>query len=272
MMAAQRLPTYFLPHGGGPCFFMDPPMGPPGTWDRMAAFLRGIEADLGVKPRAILTVTGHWETPHLAVTSGAAPDLIYDYYGFPESTYSLRYPAPGDPVLAADVARLLEQAGFPTVQDPVRGFDHGVFIPFLLAFPEAAIPVVELSVRQDLDAAAHLAMGRALAPLRDDGVVIVATGMSYHNLRGFFGSDPRGAAASEAFDGWLSEAVCNETGEARNKRLIDWASAPAARICHPREEHLIPLMVAAGAAEDEAATHAYSDHVLGKAISGFRFG
>jgi aromatic ring-opening dioxygenase catalytic subunit (LigB family) len=268
----SALPTYFLPHGGGPCFFMDPPMGPPGTWDRMAAFLRGIKADVGATPRAILTITGHWETETLRVTAGINPPLIFDYYGFPESTYHLRYPAPGAPALAAEVASLLETAGFPTVQDPERGFDHGVFIPFLLAFPEAEIPIVELSVRQDLDPAAHLAIGHALAPLREAGVLIVATGMSYHNLRGFFGADPRATAASEAFDGWLAEAVCQSDMAERERRLIDWAQAPAARICHPREEHLIPLMVAAGAAGTDAATHAYSDHVLGKAISGFRFG
>jgi aromatic ring-opening dioxygenase catalytic subunit (LigB family) len=271
-MSQQRLPTYFLPHGGGPCFFMDPPMGPPGTWDRMANFLRGIGTDLPRRPRAILAVTGHWETAALAVTSGPAPDLIFDYSGFPANTYSLKYPAPGEPALAAAVAERLEKAGFPTVLDAGRGFDHGVFIPFLLAFPEASIPVVELSVRQDLDPAAHLAIGRALAPLRDEDVAIVTTGMSYHNLRHFFGEDPRVTAASEAFDDWLSAAVCDTTGAARSAKLIDWASAPAARISHPREEHLIPLMVAAGAAEADTATHAYSDHVLGKAISGFRFG
>jgi aromatic ring-opening dioxygenase catalytic subunit (LigB family) len=268
----SALPTYFVPHGGGPCFFMDPPMGPPGTWDRMAGFLRGLPADVGMTPRAILAVTGHWETEELRVTAGANPPLIYDYYGFPENTYHLQYPAPGSPALAAEVATLLRKSGFPTVEDAERGFDHGVFIPFLVAFPDARIPVVELSVRRDLDPAAHIAMGRALAPLRQDGVLILATGMSYHNLRGFFSSDPRATAASEAFDGWLTDAVCAPDPAERDRRLMDWARAPAARLCHPQEEHLIPLMVAAGAAGSDAARHAYSDRVLGKALSGFRFG
>lgn len=272
MTAQGKLPTYFVPHGGGPCFFMDPPMGPPGTWDRMAGFLRGISADVGSTPRAILAITGHWETDQLRVTAGSNPSLIYDYYGFPENTYHLKYPAPGSPVLAAEVAELLQAAGFPTVEDPERGFDHGVFIPFLLAFPEARIPVVELSVRKDLDAAAHLAIGHALAPLRDDGVLILTTGMSYHNLRGFFANDPRANAASEAFDAWLTQAVCEPRPAAREKALIAWETAPGARLCHPREEHLIPLMVAAGAAGTDPATHAYSDEVLGKKLSGFRFG
>jgi aromatic ring-opening dioxygenase catalytic subunit (LigB family) len=238
----------------------------------MAAFLRGLSADVGATPRAILAVTGHWETDDLRVTAALNPPLIYDYYGFPESTYHLQYPAPGAPGLAAEVAALLRVAGFPTVEDAERGFDHGVFIPFLLAFPEATIPVVELSVRRDLDPAAHIAIGRALAPLREDGVLILATGMSYHNLRSFFSSDPRATAASEAFDGWLTAAVCAPDPLERERHLIAWEGAPAARLCHPEEEHLIPLMVAAGAAGADAATHTYSDRVLGKALSGFRFG
>lgn len=271
MSAPGRLPTYFLPHGGGPCFFMDPPPGGPGTWDRMADFLRGLPADLGESPRAILIVTGHWETEGLAVTSGAHPSLIFDYYGFPESTYHLTYPAPGAPALAGRVAVLLRDAGFPTVEDPERGFDHGMFIPLKVAFPEARIPVIELSVRRDLDPAAHIEIGRALAPLRDEGILILATGMSYHNLRGFFTTDPRAAAASQAFDAWLTKAVCQEA-KAREAALIGWEGAPAARQCHPQEEHLIPLMVAAGAAGADRAVHAYADEVLGKRISGFRFG
>jgi aromatic ring-opening dioxygenase catalytic subunit (LigB family) len=267
----ERLPTYFMPHGGGPCFFMNPPPGGPGTWDRMAEFLRSIPDDVGAAPRAILVVTGHWETEALRVTSGAHPGLIFDYYGFPEETYRLTYPAPGDPQLAAEVAALLTKAGFPCAMDDERGFDHGMFIPLKVAFPDAAIPVVELSVRQDLDPAAHIAIGRALSPLRAQGILILCSGMSYHNLRGFFTNDARAGEASRAFDGWLTEAVC-APAEARNAALTAWEQAPAARICHPREEHLIPLMVAAGAADGDAAQHTYADTVLGKALSGFRFG
>jgi aromatic ring-opening dioxygenase catalytic subunit (LigB family) len=268
----SALPTYFVPHGGGPCFFMDPPMGPPGTWDHMADFLRGLPADVGTTPRAILAVTGHWETDDLRVTAGTNPSLIYDYHGFPESTYHLKYPAPGSPALAAEVAGLLRTAGFPTTEDTERGFDHGVFIPFLVAFPEARIPVVELSVRRDLDPAAHIAIGRALAPLREDNVLILATGMSYHNLRGFFSTDPRATWASDAFDGWLTAAVLEADPAERARRLIAWETAPSARQCHPQEEHLLPLMVAAGAAGADMASHVYADRVLGKALSGFRFG
>ncbi|MCB8875242.1 DODA-type extradiol aromatic ring-opening family dioxygenase [Acidisoma silvae] len=271
MSAQGRLPAYFIPHGGGPCFFMDPPPGGPGTWDHMADFLRSLPGDLTEAPRAILMITGHWETAGLSVTSGAHPGLIFDYYGFPDSTYELTYPAKGDPVLAGRVADLLEEAGFPTELDAERGFDHGMFIPLKVAFPDAAIPVVELSVRKDLDPAAHIAIGQALAPLRDENVLILASGMSYHNLRGFFANDRRVEAISEGFDDWLVKAVAQPQA-ARDAALIGWESAPYARVCHPREEHLIPLMVAAGAAGSDTATHAYSDVVLGKKLSGFRFG
>jgi aromatic ring-opening dioxygenase catalytic subunit (LigB family) len=206
------------------------------------------------------------------VTAGGNPPLIYDYYGFPESTYHLKYPAPGSPALAAEAAALLRAAGFPAAEDAERGFDHGVFIPFMVAFPEARIPVVELSVRRDLDPAAHIAIGRALAGLREDGVLILATGMSYHNLRGFFSTDPRATVASDAFDGWLVESVCEPDPAERDRRLIGWETAPAARQCHPQEEHLLPLMVAAGAAGTDRARHVYADRVFGKALSGFRFG
>src|SRR6185437_8502008 len=139
----------------------------------------------------------------------------------------------------------LASAGIASDEDAERGFDHGVFVPFLLAFPEATIPVVQLSLRTDLDPAAHLAIGRALAPLREQGVLIVGSGMSYHNLRYFRADEPRSNAASEHFDAWLTETVEAADPALRERRLIAWAEAPDARACHPESEHLLPLMVAA---------------------------
>ncbi|MBO1360132.1 dioxygenase [Acetobacter sacchari] len=262
-----RQPVLFAPHGGGPCFFMDQPV----IWDRMAAYLRGLAATLPQRPRAILVVSGHWETERPTVTSSAAPPLIYDYYGFPEHTYHLQYPAPGSPELAAQVRSLLSAAGIANDEDPERGFDHGVFIPFLLAFGDADIPVVELSLREDMSAAEEVRIGAALQSLRDDNVLIVATGMTYHNLRQFRQSDPLSADASQAFDAWLAKAVEAEPEE-RNAALLRWEAAPGARQCHPREEHLLPLMFAAGAAGADLGKRDYSDVVMGKAMSGFRFG
>lgn len=261
-----RQPVLFLPHGGGPCFFMDDP-----GWENLGAYLRSIASALPRRPDAILAVSGHWETGIPTVTSGETPDLIYDYYGFPEHTYRLKYPAPGSPALAARVQGLLAGAGIASAGDAERGFDHGVFIPFMLAFPDADIPVVELSLGSDLDAEQELRTGEALEALRDENVLIVATGMSFHNLRLFRPGVPAADEASRAFDAWLVAAVTAAPAE-RNASLLRWEEAPAARICHPREEHLLPLMVAAGAAGSDRGRHVYGDTVRGKALSGFRFG
>jgi aromatic ring-opening dioxygenase catalytic subunit (LigB family) len=262
-----RQPVLFVPHGGGPCFFMDGSE----DWARMATYLRGVGAGLPRRPDAILVVSGHWETAVPSVTSGANPPLLYDYYGFPAETYRLAYPAPGAPDLAGRVRALLDDAGIPSAADARRGFDHGVFIPFMLAFPTAEIPIVELSLQQDLDPAAHLRLGRALAPLREQNVLIVATGMTYHNLRQFRGAGPDMDAVSAAFDDWLAQVVTTSPA-LRDAGLVGWEQAPGARACHPRAEHLLPLMVAAGAAGDDHAIRDYRDVVWGKALSGFRFG
>ena len=261
---AKRQPSLYIPHGGGPCFFMDDPAG---TWRGMAAFLHDLPATLPEPPQAILIVSGHWETTGYALTSADKPPLIYDYYGFPPHTYTLRYDVPGAPALAAEAAELLRAAGHTASLDATRGIDHGVFVPLKVVYPDATVPVVELSLDRSLDAARHLAAGCALAPLRDSGVLILGAGMSFHNLRAL--GDPRATAPSEAFDRWLTDAV-SLPAERRAVQLADWADAPAARIAHPREEHLLPLMVAAGAAES-AGRQVYSEHVLGTAISGYRF-
>ena len=263
----SKQPTLFIPHGGGPCFFMDWPQ----TWDHMAAFLRGLCGTLPQKPDAIVVVSGHWEERVPTVMSGANPGLIYDYYGFPAHTYKLQYPAPGSPALAARMRALLEHAGITSAEDTGRGFDHGVFIPFMLAFERADIPVVELSLQKALDPAEHLAIGAALAPLRAENVLIVGTGLSYHNLSHFMNGSPTTNAPAKEFDAWLTRSVCAPPPE-RNQRLTDWTQAPGARLCHPREEHLLPLMIAAGAAGQDYGQQIYSDTVLGKALSGYRFG
>ncbi|GBR07084.1 dioxygenase [Acetobacter oeni] len=242
-----------------------------GTWEGMAAYLRGIAATLPACPDAILVMSGHWETVIPAVTSGENPALIYDYYGFPEHTYRLTYPVPGSPALATEVRALLTAADIPCALDPERGLDHGVFIPFMLAFDKAAIPVVELSLQQDLNPAAELRAGAALEPLRNKNILIVATGMTYHNLRHFMGRNTVSDAQSRAFDAWLTAAVEAPASE-RNQALRDWENAPGARACHPREEHLLPLMFAAGAAGNDAGQRDYSEAVMGKVLSGFRFG
>jgi aromatic ring-opening dioxygenase catalytic subunit (LigB family) len=203
------------------------------------------------------------------VSTSPAPPMLFDYYGFPEHTYRLSYPAPGEPALAERLRRMLGQAGIATAADAERGFDHGVFVPFLIVDPQAQIPVVMLSLQHDLDPALHLAIGAALAPLRDEGILIVGSGNSYHNLRHFFDGEP---AAAATFDAWLTEAVTDSDPAVRNRKLTEWARAPAARLCHPREEHLLPLMVAAGAGAADPGRRVFHDVIGGKAISGYAFG
>ncbi len=270
-MGAQRLPTLFIPHGGGPCFFMDPPPGLPGLWDQLAAYLRGIPAALGQRPRAVLVVSAHWECVAPTLLDAERHTLLFDYYGFPEHTYHLTYPAPGSKSVAARVHELLEQADMLVGEESGRGLDHGVFVPFKLIYPQADVPVVQLSLLHHLDPVQHLALGRALAPLRDEGVLIVGSGNSYHNLRQFFSDDAGASAASAAFDAWLGDAVRSPQAE-RERLLADWAAAPGALACHPRSEHLLPLMVAAGAAGADAGKVTYRERMLGKQFSGVQFG
>ena len=270
--AIRRLPALYIPHGGGPCFFMDPPANAPHLWDGMAAYLRSIDAAVGERPKAILVISAHWEAADPVVNSGATPGMLFDYYGFPEHTYRLAYPAEGSPTLAARVRALLGSAGIASGEDAERGYDHGVFVPFLLMYPAADIPVVQLSLKAGLDPAAHLAMGRALSPLRDEGVLIVGSGMSYHNLREFFAVDAPNVQAAEQFDAVLTTAVEDADPAVRDARLLAWKQMPAALACHPRAEHLLPLMVVAGAAGADRGRRTYNDRIFGKAVSAFQFG
>ena len=243
-------------------------MGPPDTWDKTRAFLKGIPDSLPEPPLAMVVVSGHWEERVPTVSTTEHPALIYDYYGFPPETYALQWPAPGAPALADRVADLLRNSGLPVASDSTRGLDHGVFVPLKVAFPDANIPVVPLSLAGSLDPALHLAVGNALAPLRDEGVLIVGSGMSFHNLRAYFqeGTPERSAA----FDHWLNDSILRPAAE-RDARLKRWRDAPAALFAHPREEHLIPLLVAAGAGGDATGRRVFQDDPMGAVIGAWRW-
>lgn len=266
---SDRLPTYFLSHGGGPWPWMME--GSRGTFDALDASLKAMRRELREAPRAVLMVTAHWEEPVFALSSAARPPMVYDYYGFPAPMYAIRYDAPGDPDLAARAAGLLQGGGMPARLDPQRGFDHGTFSLMQALYPEAEMPVVQLSIRADFDPAAHLAAGRLLAPLRDEGVLIVGSGLSFHNLRAL--GNPAAQAPSQMFDRWLQQSLVDLSGDERAGRLLQWEVAPAARVAQPREDHLLPLHVAAGAAGSDAGEMIYhEDHFMGVAASSFRFG
>ena len=263
-----RLPVAYIPHGGGPWPFVD--FGIPWSeWASLADYLKGLAQLPTQRPTALLVVSAHWEAPVPTVMASPQPPMLYDYYGFPDKAYELSWPAAGDPALAARVRSLLDQAGIESASNDQRGFDHGTFIPLMLAYPEADIPTVQLSLRADLDPAAHLALGRALAPLRDEGVFIIGSGMSFHNLRAM--RDRSLTAHAPTFDAWLQATIMADPST-RAQRLQDWAEAPAARLAHPREEHLLPLMVVAGAAGDDAGVVGYSGVAMGWKICAAHFG
>jgi aromatic ring-opening dioxygenase catalytic subunit (LigB family) len=264
-MTATRLPTYFISHGGGPWPYV-PDMRR--SMRELEFSLQDIPRQIGITPKAILMVSAHWEESAFTLMSNPQPPMLYDYSGFPEHTYHVVYAAP---TLAMRVKALIETAGMPARLDAERGFDHGAFCPLVVMYPDANVPVVQLSLRAGLNPAEHLALGRALAPLRDEGVLIIGSGLSYHNLRAL---GPAGKAPSAAFDQWLQDTLVAATPVERSIQLINWEKAPAARHAHPREEHLIPLMVAVGAAENEAGTCVYHEQAaFGNIVaSSFQFG
>lgn len=260
-------PTFFINHGGGPCFFLQPE-SLRATWKPLEDYLKAFASTLSEPPLALVVVSGHWEASLPTVNVSPAPSLLFDYQGFPDYTYRLTWPAPGSPEVAARVRALLDDAGIASATNDRRGYDHGVFVPLKVAFPDADVPVVQLSLKRGLDPATHLDIGRALKPLREQGVLIIGSGQTYHNMRGFGGPLPD--LNAEAFDAWLRQTVTSTS--TRDQSLIDWEQAPGARDAQPREDHLLPLMVAAGAASGETAIVDFHGHALGKLISGFRFG
>ncbi len=270
MSRVQPQPTVYLTHGGGPCFWMEfpEPFGPH-AYAGLRVYLSGLLARLPRPPSAIVMVSAHWEEAVPTVSTAQAPPMLFDYDGFPPHTYRLNYPAPGAPQLAERVAAMLESAGIAAARNAERGFDHGVFVPMLIIDPPARIPVVMLSLQASLEPARHLAIGAALAPLREQQVLLIGSGSSYHNLRAIFAG---GEGGSGAFDEWLNETVTAADPAERRRRLIDWRTAPAARACHPREEHLIPLMVIAGAAGEDPGRADFRGRIGGKAYSCFSFG
>ena len=265
----KRTPVVYLPHGGGPWPFVDVGFGERGELDALASYLRSIRQVPPTPPKAVLVVSAHWEEPQPTVMTSERPPMLYDYYGFPPEAYTITWPAPGHPAVAARARALLDAAGFRSASDAARGFDHGAFVPLKLAYPDADMPTVQLSLKRGLDPEEHLAMGRALAPLRDEGVYIVGSGMTFHNLRAF--GSPQARPVSEEFDRWLRDAATQPQAE-RDRRLAQWSKAPSARAAHPREEHLLPLMVVAGAAGADRATVAYGGTLTGIRLSAYHYG
>lgn len=246
----QTPKALFLSHGGGPM----PLLGDAGHRE-MVACLEHIASAIP-RPDAILVVSAHWEEQVPTITAAKNPSLIYDYYGFPEESYDIQYPCPGDPPLAGDVHQLLGNAGIEARLDEARGFDHGVFVPLKIMYPDASIPCVQLSLVGTLEPARHIDIGRALGALSRKNVLVIGSGFSFHNLRAFFAADTaESRTLNQAFEDWLAATCCSAdlSEQERARRLIGWSDAPGASYCHPREEHLLPLHVCYGVAQAPCA-------------------
>ena len=257
----------YFPHGGGPL----PLLNDPGH-AKINHFLRGYPETI-TKPGAIVVISAHWEEPEVSITAAESPSLLFDYFGFPPETYEYQYPVSGHPQLAERVHKMLQQAKIDSKLDHARGLDHGVFVPLLLMYPDADIPCIQVSLSSSLDAALHIRLGQALSGLRNDNLLILGSGFSFHNMQALMGK--RGDEIDDRnreFETWLAESCSDKNlSEAeREKRLIQWELAPHARYCHPREEHLLPLQVCYGIAQ-QPATLVFQDQVLGFIASAYQW-
>lgn len=266
----MRYPTLFVNHGGGPLPLL-------GRQPELVKHMKEtVQKWLPTKrPSAIVVLSAHWESNPVKITSSANPSMLYDYYGFPPETYEYKYPAPGNPALASQIRGLLEKRGIASELDAKRGFDHGVFIPLMLMYPDADIPVVAVSLDASLSAQGNMDIGSALEPLRDQGVLILGSGYTFHNMQAFFHPSPQTHQQSSRFNTWLQETILSSStatvGQALPK-LAEWdAVAPDARHCHPREEHLLPLFMTAAAAGANAKPKLIWSDTNEHAVSSFLF-
>jgi len=254
----------YIPHGGGPL----PVLGDT-AHENLVRFLKAFPARLN-RPDAILVISAHWEELKPMVTSAKNPKLLYDYSGFPEAAYAIDYPAPGNPDLAERIVNLIKADGRTAWRHIQRGFDHGVYIPLKIMYPDASIPCVQLSLLSSLDPADHLRLGKTLANLRQENLLVLGSGFSFHNMRALLMGDTAEAEAdNDQFQEWLTETCTGSlTNEERERRLVNWRAAPFARYCHPREEHLLPLHVCAGMAQSPGK-RVFAEKVMGKKSCAF---
>ncbi len=239
----KKFPTLFVSHGAPTLIIDDCPT---------REFLLKLGQELG-RPKGIVCVSAHWATVEPRVTMQPNPSTLYDFGGFPDELYSLKYPAPGDPILAKRVVALLHAQGITADTDISRGYDHGAWVPLMLMYPDADIPVIQLSVQPHKGPEHHLAIGKALQALREEGVLIIASGAATHNIRDFFGrklaAEPLPYALE--FTDWLKDVVVN----GRNDELLHYADAPHAAKNHPTPEHFLPLFVTLGAGGTGEVVH-----------------
>ncbi len=260
----ELCPVLFIPHGGGPL-----PLLGDINHQTLVSFLKEITPVLGI-PSSILIISAHWEEEIVTITSGKSPSIIYDYYGFPEQAYAIEYPAGGNPELAEKIYDFLQAASIEVKLDDERGFDHGLFVPLKIMYPEANIPCLQLSLLKNLSSESHIKVGRALSKLRHENILIIGSGFSFHNMKSLMSGSSAEDDKNKKFEEWLIETCTNPllSVSERETRLIDWINAPFARYCHPREEHLLPLHICMGMRKS-AAKLAFEGCVSGKKTSAF---
>lgn len=248
----------YFSHGGGPL----PILGDP-SHAKMNAFMTELPKSLE-EPEAIVVFSAHWEENTIQVQSGEEPGILYDYYGFPKEAYQLQYPCKGHPVLANRIVELLKREGVQVALNPRRPYDHGSYIPLKMMYPKANIPVVQISLHRNLDPFTHLALGKALQPLLREKILFIGSGFSFHNMREFdFSGVEKEDPKNKDFQELLSEICCVEEYEPRWNAFLKWKEFPYAKYCHPREEHLLPLLVCAGLAPSKGKK-VFDDYILGK--------
>ncbi|NTW04981.1 MAG: dioxygenase [Peptococcaceae bacterium] len=255
----------YFSHGGGPLPILADP-----SHDKMIGFMKNLPEKIK-RPDSIIVFSAHWEENTVTIQSGKEPDIMYDYYGFPEAAYSIKYPCKGDTALALKIAELFRKNNIPHLLDDNRPYDHGSYIPLKMIYPNADIPVLQISLNRTLDPLTHLNIGKALRPLLEDNLLIIGSGFSFHNMRKFdFSGMDIPDSLNDEFQDKLIEICCSEKYEEEKKweNLINWEYIPNARYCHPREEHLLPLLVCAGLAKD-LGTKIFDSYILGKRATAF---
>jgi aromatic ring-opening dioxygenase catalytic subunit (LigB family) len=263
----KKATILYIPHGGGPL-----PLLSEEGYEHLNPFLREFSATIP-EPEAIVVVSAHWEEPVVSITAHKNPPMLYDYCGFPPESYQLEYPAPGRPRLASRIQAMLATGGIEARLDYERGFDHGLFIPLMLMYPAAKIPCIQISLSNSLDAAFHISLGKAIAPLKKENLLILGSGFSFHNMQVFMSKQEDVVDEKNClFEDWLAETCCDPELELseREQRLIDWDRAPHARYCHPQEEHLLPLHVCFGLART-SATKVFQNRVSGVITSAYQW-
>jgi aromatic ring-opening dioxygenase catalytic subunit (LigB family) len=232
--------------------------------------LRTLIPAIGEQPKAIIVISAHWQEPSFTLMTNSQASIVYDYEGFPKHTYAIEYTTPQDPTLVKRIATQIIASGIHLRMEPARGFDQGAFAPLTVMFPSANIPTFQISLNSRFDAQDHLNLGKALAPLRSEGVLIIGSGMSFHN---FSLDADKTLRYSAIFDDWLQQCL-NYAPAERWQRLCDWRCAHSSKLAHPTPEHFLPLLVALGAADGEVATKTYAenDYVENITLSGYQFG